>query len=100
MQVPQTFLGPVKAARVPSAVNFGEGRNRVAPIGRGLRYSPLAQDKRYPHGHASLRRSSAIAEHESASSASDADAGQGTWDSFAASVSGEWEGITATFDAQ
>ena len=100
MQIPQTFLGPVKAANLPSAVHFREVCNHVAPVARGLRCSPSFRDKQYLRDHAGLTRCSAVAEHESAASASSADAGDGIWDAFAASVSGEWEGITATFDAQ
>ena len=100
MQVAHIFLGPVKAPRVSSAVDSREGINLVARYGRSLRCSPLVRGKQYSHDRAGLAISSAIAAHESAASPSSADAGGGTWDAFAASVSGEWEGITATFDAQ
>ena len=100
MQVPQISPGLAKAARVPSAIYFREVCNHVAPIGRGLRCGLSLRDKPYTRDHAGLTRCSAVVEHESVASASNADAGDGIWDAFAASVSGEWEGITATFDAQ
>ena len=100
MQIPQISPRLVKAARVPSAVYYREVCNHVAPIGRGLRCCPLIRDKQYTREYAGLPRCSAVVEHESAAPASSADAKDGIWDAFAASVTGEWEGITATFDAQ